>query len=689
MVFRRYRWGRGASLALFVVLVVGLAMPAARGLAQLDYSPGTPTALGPAVPPEIDENVDGWPIAQGNLAGHRSAQGSPIDSSNVDQLEVAWEFPIEATNPFGAITSTPVVVGEVVYIQDMLNNVFALDRESGEVIWEKEFNIPTEGPNGVAVAYGMVYGGLGDAREAFALDAETGEEVWRALLSNNDREGIDMAPTVYNNTVYISTVPGNEQGFYRGGGKGILYALDAGTGTTLWQFDTTTDNLWGNPSVNSGGGLWYPPSVDEDGNLYFGTGNAGPWPGTEEYPNGTSRPGPNDYASSLVSLDPAGVLRWHYNADPHDLLDHDFQLTPILATTEVDGAERQLAIGAGKTGTVVAADAATGEILWEVEVGEHNEFANVQEIPEGETVEALPGPIGGVETFMAYADGTVFVPVINAPAQFTNAALVLESFDLTTATGELVALNAADGSVKWQVEIPSMVVASATVANDVVFTGALDGVIRAYDTETGDELWTHETGVGLNAPPAVAGDMVILPAGGPFIPATASTAEADVEATPGGAAGAEPAETVSGEAANRLIAFRLPAGAVSEDATAEAAADAEATPAGGATPAATPPAATAGTPTAATPEAGGEEVVVDIRGLKFIPAEIEIAAGTTVRWPNSDTVEHTVTEVGDNPRFDSGLYGPGESFEFTFDEPGTYEYFCIPHPFMRGTVVVT
>ena len=80
---------------------------------------------------------------------------------------------------------------------------------------------------------------------------------------------------------------------------------------------------------------------------------------------------------------------------------------------------------------------------------------------------------------------------------------------------------------------------------------------------------------------------------------------------------------------------------------------------------------------------------MDIRGVKFIPPQIEIAAGTTVRWPNSDTVEHTVTKVGDNPRFDSGLYGPGEAFEYTFEEPGTYEYFCIPHPFMRGTVVVT
>ena len=46
-----------------------------------------------------------------------------------------------------------------------------------------------------------------------------------------------------------------------------------------------------------------------------------------------------------------------------------------------------------------------------------------------------------------------------------------------------MALNAADGSVKWQVDLPAMNVGAATVANDVVFTATLDGVFRAYDTD--------------------------------------------------------------------------------------------------------------------------------------------------------------------------------------------------------------
>src|SRR5262249_44285302 len=151
---------------------------------------------------------------------------------------------------------------------------------------------PTEGPNGVAIGYGMLYGSLGNTSEAFAINAANGQVVWRVKLSNNDQTGIDMVPTVYNNVVYVSSVPGNAGRFYRGGGKGILYALDAGTGTELWEFDTTTNNLWGNARINSGGGLWYPPSVDDQGNIYFGVGNAAPWPGVvvdgTPWPNGSS-----------------------------------------------------------------------------------------------------------------------------------------------------------------------------------------------------------------------------------------------------------------------------------------------------------------------------------------------------------------------------------------------------------------
>ncbi len=666
------------SFAVLAALVAATLLGGAASAQEQEevQVAASPVPLGPAVPPELTDFANDWPAPNGDLAATRDAKGSPIDAANVSDLEVAWTFDVEATGAFGGMTAPPLVLGDTVYLQDMQSNVFALDRATGEVKWEKRYDIGTVGPNGLAAGYGRIVGTIGDTAEVFALDADSGAEFWRVKLSNNLGEGIDMAPIVHNSFVYVSTVPGNNVAFYRGGQKGIFFALDASSGHTVWQFDTTTDGLWGNARTNSGGGLWYPPSIDEAGNIYFGVGNAAPWPGNSEYPNASSRPGPNDYASSMVSLDPTtGSLRWYYNAKPHDLFDLDFQLTPVLVDTEIDGATTPLTIGGGKTGTVVAANRETGEIVWEVPVGIHQND-ELQEIPEGETVEVYPGILGGVETPMAYADGVLFVPVVNLPTSFTSTSFDPASLDLTRGTGELAALNVTDGSTKWQVDLPQAIFSGVAVANDVVFTATLDGVIRAVSAESGEELWTYQAGSGVNAPPTVAGDMLIVPAAGFLIPPAG--AEGDAAATPA----ASPAEEAP---TNQVIAFRLPGG---ESPAATPAATEAVAAAAPATRAQSEEAEEAGSPVA---DAAAGEVVANVARLAYDPATIEVAAGTTVTWTNNDVVEHTVTHepASGEPLFDSGLFAPGESWSYTFETPGAYDYACIPHPFMVGQVIVT
>lgn len=72
---------------------------------------------------------------------------------------------------------------------------------------------------------------------------------------------------------------------------------------------------------------------------------------------------------------------------------------------------------------------------------------------------------------------------------------------------------------------------------------------------------------------------------------------------------------------------------------------------------------------------------------------VEILIGDTIRWENADTAAHTVTSGsatdGPNDIFDSRLFLPGSSFSYTFNELGNYPYFCIVHPWMEGTVIVT
>jgi len=103
-----------------------------------------------------------------------------------------------------------------------------------------------------------------------------------------------------------------------------------------------------------------------------------------------------------------------------------------------------------------------------------------------------------------------------------------------------------------------------------------------------------------------------------------------------------------------------------------------------------------------TPTVGPDEVVIPSGAFDpsaeyaFFPGDLTVTAGTTVTWTNQDPVVHTVTSGPSNGSvgtadglFDSGLFAEGETFEYTFTEPGTYSYFCTPHPWMQATVTVT
>ncbi|MCC6704229.1 MAG: PQQ-binding-like beta-propeller repeat protein [Thermomicrobiales bacterium] len=512
---------RALGSAAIAAAMLGLRITGEARAQEVQVA-ATPVPLGSAVPPEAEVATD-WFTENKNFSMDRNAGDSAINASNVASLELAWSYAIDAFGGYGALTMNPLVSNGVVYVQDMLNNVHALDERTGELLWRTDFNTTTIGPNGLSIGYGIIAAGLGDTSEVVALNAETGGLLWRTDLSGNSGEGIDMAPLIYDNTVYVSTVPGNSGVFYRGGQKGIFYALDITSGHTMWQWDTTTDNLWGNARVNSGGGLWHPPSVDADGHLYLGIANAGPWPGNTEFPNGSSRPGDNDYANSLVKLDPqTGSVDWYINIKPFDLFDLDNQLSPVLATATIDGAERNVVLSTGKHGLVVCADQETGEELWRTPVGRH-ENDDLQEVPEGETVVVYPGALGGVETPFAVADGVVYLPVINLPAEYSSTALT--NMDIMSGTGEMVALDLATGEVLWTVETVTPLYAGATVTTDVVFSAGLDGVVRGFSTADGSQVWTWQT-TGINAPFAAVGDTLLIPAGGLHIPSD-DTVEAD------------------------------------------------------------------------------------------------------------------------------------------------------------------
>jgi outer membrane protein assembly factor BamB len=442
--------------------------------------------------------------------------GGPIERATATSLEPAWKLPLTAESSYGSFSSTPVVSEGVIYAQDLESNVMAVDLESGEVLWTKEYAEADQGPNGVVVAEGMVFGAT--PSKAFALDQETGEQVWSTTLTKSAEEGIDMAPGFHDGLVYVSTVPTEVNSQYNGGIAGVLWALDAKTGKKAWHFDTAPKSLWSkkHADINAGGGLWYPPSFDESGSMYFGTGNPVPFPGTPEFPWGKSRPGPNLYTDSMVKLDAkTGKLQWYYQQTPHDVYDWDFQDPPILTSS---GA-RELAIGAGKSGVVVAVDANTGKPVWKTPVGTHNGHdednllalhGEYSKLKSGQTV--YPGTLGGVIAPMAANKTTVFVPVVNHPLTIESGAEIGESAEMS---GEMVALDIATGKVLWSEKYPTAAFGAPTAVNDMVFFATFDGIVHGLDARTGGEVWTESLPAGANSGLTADGSTLVVPAGIP------------------------------------------------------------------------------------------------------------------------------------------------------------------------------
>lgn len=496
------RLGRASLAARFAVAAAVLAV--VTGLMALSGCGGSSSSSD-----DLQFNGTGYP---GVDTANTRFVGGPINRSTASTLEVAWKLPLTAKSTYGSYAATPVITKGVIYSQDLASNVQAISLESGEVQWTKKYEELDQGPNGVVVAGGSVFGAT--SSEAFALDQETGEEIWSTSLLRTPSEGVDIAPGYHDGLVYVSTVPTNSSSTYPAGGVGILWALDAKTGKKVWSFDTVPKSLWGNPKVNAGGGLWYPPSFDDKGFMYFGVGNPAPFPGTPQEPWGSSRPGPNLYTNSMVKLDAkTGKMQWYYQLTPHDIYDWDFQNPPILA----DAGGRELAIGSGKSGIVVALDRQTGKPVWKRPVGTHSGHdsdglyamrGEYSKLKPGSTVS--PGTLGGAIAPMAANKSTLFVPIVNHPITVSKSGEIQEA---PTLTGELVALDIKTGAVQWSNKYPAAAFGAPTAVNDVVFMTTFDGTVHGIDAKTGGEVWQGTLPATSNSGLMASGDTLVVPAG--------------------------------------------------------------------------------------------------------------------------------------------------------------------------------
>lgn len=476
----------GAGLALVVVAAITLT----------DSPSSTPSSP-----------LDEFAYPNGDRANTRFVEG-PIRATNVSDLAEAWSLPLQGGASFGAHWSSPTIANGVIYSQDSDSDVQAIDLGSGRVLWEKEYGATALQGNGVVIAHDRVYGAT--PTTVFALDRATGQERWRQTLPRSSLEGISMAPGYSDGLVYVSTIPAE----LTGGAVGVLWALDADTGEKVWSFETVSKGLWGNPSVNFGGGVTESPAFDKGGSMYFGVGSPGPYAGTPQEPWGSSRPGPNLYTSSIVKLDAkTGKLDWYYQLTPHALCNWDLQGPPIL----LKAGKRDLAIAAGRAGIVIALDQHSGELIWKRPVGIHNghdndgtaamrgNYSNL-EVP----MKVYPGEVGGVAAAPSTNGSTVFVPVVNHPttlvAQETGSAS-------GTMAGELVALDVRTGAIRWKHRFPAALFAATIAVNDLVFVSTFDGALYAFEAGSGKLAWQTSLPAGTQSGIEVGDDTLIAPAG--------------------------------------------------------------------------------------------------------------------------------------------------------------------------------
>ena len=497
----------GVVVALAVVVAAGACRDGRDGRASSAPTAVGPTTTSPAtegLPAEVVEFADDWPTAGQDHANTRAAAVSSITTANVGDLEERWRTDLTDA---GSLSTVPLVLGDTVYLQGGSGQVVALDRATGGTRWASEPTGLNIGPFGVAVGEGRVYG-MDGSTGVLALDLADGEPLWATDITATDSTGVDIQPVIADGTVIASSVPVSLGGIYAPGDRGVVSALDAATGEVRWTFDTVRGDLWGHPEVNSGGGAWYPPVVDLDRRLvYVGVANPAPFPGTAEWPNGTSRRGANLYTDSVVALDlDSGELRWFHQVTPHDIFDRD-QVHTLMATLE-DG--REVLVSAGKSGVLVGLDPDDGTPLWRTEVGVH---ANDDLVALDGPTTVAPGTYGGVLTPPSTADGVLYAATVDAATPLVPDETAYFGAPLGTEDGEVTAVDAATGAILWAVEVPGDPLGATTVVNDVLFTVLLDGTVVALDRADGETVAIFDAGGGVNGWPSVAGDTVFVPVG--------------------------------------------------------------------------------------------------------------------------------------------------------------------------------
>jgi polyvinyl alcohol dehydrogenase (cytochrome) len=486
--------------------------PAGSYRAPLDAIPTSAYCRGtPSGDPLAGPSWNGW---GGDLRNSRFQSVAGLTAGDVPRLKLKWAFGMPGVSASGSQVS---VVGTRAFVGSRNGVVYALETRTGCVVWAFEADAGVRS----TPVIGRVDGGttavyFGDAHaQVYALDAATGSLRWKVKVEDHPDAMITGGAAVVNGRVYVG-VASLEEGtaivptYPCCTFRGSVLSLDAATGRRMWKTFTipgeprpTTKNARGTQLYGpSGVGVWSAPVLDPERNrLYVGTGN--------NYSNPPTRESDAIIAFAMDS----GRMVWtqqtlagDVSAAPGDNAgpDHDYASSPIL-TVFPDG--RRVLLAGQKSGVMHALNPESGELIWKMRAGEG-------------------GVLGGIEWGFATDGAVVYIPLSNALEKKAGEA------------GGLVAIGVLDGKTRWSTPPPADTCGGKTGCNTgqpaavtgipgVVFSGGLDGHLRAYDTSSGRIVWDIDTahefdtvnrvparGGSINGPGAtIAGGMLFVSSG--------------------------------------------------------------------------------------------------------------------------------------------------------------------------------
>jgi polyvinyl alcohol dehydrogenase (cytochrome) len=537
-------------LVLAAALISACVLPGARALAQSDESPA-PTKPSPqavntplATPLPADQLTDrcganvitavalfaNWTSWGNDPANWRyqAAEQADVLPSEVPRLKLKWAFGIPSVR---SIRSQPVIYEERIrngYVPHVLvggldGTVYSLDAGTGCTFWATKGKPVRSGlvvGRNVRIGFGAYVNAVfyGDASGGvYALEASTGKFLWHTQADPHPAATITGTPTYFEGRLYVPVSSGEEQSRRRPDYecctfRGSVVAMDAATGKILWQTYMAPETPAprgktpeGKTIIGpSGMAIWSSPTIDvAKGRIYVGTGDNYSEPDTKT-------------SDAVVALDlKSGKFLWSAQFDKDDVYkidcgdppregcspptnpEFDLGASPILVP--LSHGKRVLLLGQ-KSGLVYAVDPdANGRLLWHARAG-------------------TGGLLGGVQWGMATDGSTLFVAVSDLAFQGRGPD--------PAKGGGISAYRVADGKLLWHTPPPgcgdrrpcSPAQSQAiTAIPGAVFSGSIDGHLRAYDAQDGKIIWDFDTAQSFNSVNGVPAKGGSLDVGGPVI----------------------------------------------------------------------------------------------------------------------------------------------------------------------------